>query len=238
MGNGNGYPDELIESMQALSRLVVAEEDVSTAIGRIANLAVHAVESAEICTVSMVRNGEIETMAATDEIGEKIDELQRETNEGPCLASIEKQKTYRIPDTEQDETFPTFSRRAAAETGVKSALSFVLEVHHDARAALDLMSTKTDAFDDEDVSTGSVFAAQAGVVLANALTHATDQKKIEQLEEGLKTRQLIGQAVGIVMATRQVDENEAFQILVRISQNANVKLREVAQRLVEKAPEV
>ena len=232
------YPQELVQSITALSKLVVANEDVATTVGHIAHLAVHAIDGVEVCSVSMARRGEIITVASTADLGEQIDRIQYETNEGPCLSSIGKEQTFHIPNMERDETWPTFSERVAQETGVKSMLSYVLDVHEGALGALNLTSTKVESFSKEDVATGSLFAAQAGVALANALTHEADQHQIRQLEEGLQTRQMIGQAVGLVMAAERVDADEAFRMLVRISQTANVKLREMAQQLIERAPDV
>lgn len=232
------YPQELIESVEALSRLVVAHEDVSSTVRQIAQLAVHAVDGAELCSVTAARDGKIETLGATAPAGEKIDQLQSATNQGPCLTSTGDQQVFHIADMEQDETWPRFSERVVAETGVKSMLSYVLEVDEGVLGVLNLTSSKTDSFSRDDITTGTLFAAHAAVALANALTHEEDQRQIHQLEEAVKTRQLIGQAVGLVMASHRVDADAGFAMLVRISQNTNVKLRDVAQRLNEKAPKL
>lgn len=231
----NDYPAELVESLQALSQLVVANEDVASTVGQIARLAVRAIDGAEVCSISVGRQGKIETLASTAEVGEKIDEVQYAVNEGPCLSSIDSHETFHIRDMEQDETWPTFSKRVAAETGTKSMLSFVLDVHEGSLGAVNLTSSQIDSFSSEDVVTGSLFAAQAGVALANALTHESDQHQIHQLEEAVRTRQLIGQAVGLVMGSQRVDADAGFAMLVRISQNTNVKLREVAEGLIDEA---
>lgn len=237
VGSGNAYPDELIQSVVALSKLVVADENVASTVRQIGKLAVHAVDAADAGSVSIARNGKIETLATTDVIAERVDQLQYDTGEGPCLSSIDREQTFHVPDMEHDDTWPTFSKRVATHTGIKSMLTYVLDVHEGALGALNLMSTQKDAFSPEDVATGSLFAGQAGVALANALTHEADQQQIHQLEEGMKTRQMVGQAVGLVMASQKVDADEAFRILVRISQRTNVKVRELAQRLIDEANE-
>lgn len=236
-GEGSSYPQELIESITALSKLLVADEDVSSTVARIAELAVHAIDGAEVCSVSLVREGQITTVASTADIGEKIDDIQYEAEEGPCLSSIDRQATFHIPDMKHDDSWPSFSKRVVAETGTNSMLSYVLDVGEGALGALNLTSSKANSFSEDDIATGSLFASQAGIALANALTHESDQKKIHQLEEGIETRQVIGQAVGFIMASQDVDADEGFRILVRISQNKNVKIRALAQRLLDKARE-
>lgn len=229
----DAYPPELVESVAALAQVVLVEEDVDTTSQRIVRLAVHGIDGAEDVTIFLAQKEDITTVASTSDVGQKLDALQYATGEGPCLSSIRQHATFHIRDMETDETWPKFSRRAAAETGTSSMVAVVLELPDGARAALNLSSSEVDAFSEEDVTMSAVFAAQAGVALANALTHADHVKKVAQLQEGMRTRQMIGQAVGIIMATRNVNAEEAFDILKKISQTANIKLRDIAQQLVE-----
>jgi GAF domain-containing protein len=235
---GGNYPSGLVEAIESLSRLIVTDEDVTSTVQRIAEMSVHAVGGAEGCSVSLARGGEIKTLASTSDVGREIDRIQYETNEGPCLSAYRKEATFHIPDMERDDTWPTFSKRAAEETGVKSMLSFVLEVHDGSLGAMNLVSSTKEAFDEDDVATGTLFAVQAGIALVNALTHESDRKEIEELRAGMETRQMIGQAVGIIMATRDVREKEAFDVLVRISQTTNTKLRDIAEKVVDKASDL
>jgi AmiR/NasT family two-component response regulator len=96
--------------------------------------------------------------------------------------------------------------------------------------ALNLYSTKIDAFDEHDVAIGTVFAAHAAVAWSTS-------KTIADLEAGLASRQLIGQATGLLMARQHMSETEAFSVLSRASQRLNIKLREVADRIVHPGPE-
>jgi transcriptional regulator with GAF, ATPase, and Fis domain len=236
--NKQEYPDELLESMHALSRLVTAQETVESTVGRIAELSVLAIDAADHCGISLVTGKSIRTVAATGEMGHQIDALQLETGEGPCMSSIREQATFYIPDMANDDTWPIFSRKAAEVTGISSLLGYVLQVDSDSLGAINLMSFRANAFDEEAIAAGVVFAAQAGVALANALTHQKNEEKVEQLTEGIQTRQVIGEAVGIVMATRQVTADKAFEILKTISQHTNVKLKQVAAGLVDRVEEI
>jgi transcriptional regulator with GAF, ATPase, and Fis domain len=236
--NQQEYPADLLESMTALSKLVTADETLESTVARIAELALMAIDGTAECSVSLAKGKNIKTVAATGEICRVINGLQMETEEGPCLSSIKEQATFYIPDMSQDETWPSFSNLAAETTGISSLLAYVLEVGEGSLGAMNFMASEVDAFDDQDIAAGALFAAQAGVALSNALTHEQNEKKVEQLEEGIRTRQVIGEAVGIVMATRQVKADEAFEILKTISQHTNVKLKEVAAGLVERVDEL
>ncbi|MGI8774478.1 MAG: GAF and ANTAR domain-containing protein [Actinomycetota bacterium] len=230
--------EELSQSIDTLAQLVTASETTESTINQIAELAVAAIDPLEVCSVSLAKDGKITTVGATDPMATHLDEIQYGVGEGPCLSSIANHATFYIPDMATDETWPTFSRRAAEKTGVASLLAYVLRVDDSSLGAVNMMSTKTGAFDTDDRAAGSLFAAQAGVALANALTHESDQTKIAQLEEAVETRTVIGEAIGLLMASRKCDKDEAFQVLTELSQRSNTKVREIAVRLVEAAPEI
>jgi transcriptional regulator with GAF, ATPase, and Fis domain len=232
------FPPELKESIEALAQLVTSSETTESTINRIAQLAVQAIEPVDICSISLVTNGKIKTVGATDPMAALLDEIQYETGEGPCLSAIAEHETFLIPDMEKDETWPVFSRRAAKETGVASLLSYVLRVDASSLGAVNMMARHKDVFEPDDLTAGTLFAAQARVALSNAVTHEGDQTKIAQLEEAIQTRTVIGEAIGLLMASRKCDKDEAFEVLADMSQRSNTKLREIAAKLVEAAPEI
>ena len=240
VGESHRYPPELLEAADALTKLVAADKGFEETMFRMAQLSVHAIDGAEQCSISLAkgRGKQMKTMAATADICYEIDGLQDETGEGPCMSSIKDHATFRIPDMAQDDTWPIFSKRAAEQTGVRSMLSFVLRLSDEDTGAMNLLSTENDSFSDEDVDTGTLFAAQAAVAMADALGHSDDQTKLGQLEEGMKSRQVIGQAVGILMATRAVNDQAAFAILKKASETTHTKVRDIAETLVRDAQDV
>lgn len=234
------YPDELIDSAEALTRLIAEDLRFEETMKRMTDLAVQAMDGAEFCSISQAApdGSNFRTVATTDDIGNRIDDLQKETGEGPCLSSVEDHQTFHIRDMVEDETWPKFSRRAGEETGIKSMVSYVLRLSDDLTGAMNMMSSRKDAFSPLDVDAGTLFAAQAAVAMHGAIIQDASDRKVAQLEEGMKTRQMIGQATGILMAAHRVDEQAAFEMLKTASQHANVKLRDIAAKVVEKADEV
>jgi GAF domain-containing protein len=111
-----------------------------------------------------------------------------------------------------------------AESNIESVLSLRLFAE-DTMGALNLYSTQRDAFEDRDVVVATVFAAHAAVAWSTSQT-------IQNLKGGLATRQLIGQAVGLLMERQNMTETDALDALKRASQRLNIKLREVAERIV------
>lgn len=229
------YPADLVSSLKELSNILISEEDVTSTINKIAQMAVQTIEPCDLAGVSLVINRDkVDSVGATDPLGAEIDKLQHEIGEGPCLTSIEKHATFKIDDFYEEKRWPKFSAEVA-DRGIRSGVSFVLEVSEESLAALNLYSKNPKAFGDQDIEFGSILASQAAVTLSNAQTHESDQRLVHQLEQSMQTRTIIGQAVGILMARGNMSREQAFDVLKRVSQRMNVKVNKLAQRVVDES---
>lgn len=175
--------------------------------------------------VMVVRHQQIETAATTDPIVEKADQLQMECGEGPCLESVWRHDSFVIDDSATDRRWPAWGPRVAA-LGLRSMLSVRLFEPGHTLGALNLYARQTGAFDPMDVSIAHILARHASVALANSQAETT-------LARAVDARHLIGQAQGILMERFDLDADQAFGVLRRYSQDKNVKLRDVARRLVD-----
>jgi GAF domain-containing protein len=119
--------------------------------------------------------------------------------------------------------------------GVHSVLSLPLIVDDRVVGAINAYARSRDAFAEHAVTLGSQFAGPAAVSVYNAQLLATARHRAEQLQRALGSRPLIDQAIGILRSRSGVSEEEAFDRLTKLSQKENVKLRVVAERLVEEA---
>jgi hypothetical protein len=176
--------------------------------------------------ISFLSGTKVDTPAATGDVPRRVDAIQYETGEGPCLDAIRDHEVFQTGDLSKERRWPHFSARAQQETGITSMASFRLFVAGDTLGALNLYSKDTDAFDDDARSAGLVFATHASVGLYGAMHD-------EQLEEALQSRDVIGQAKGILMAREGIKADEAFDMLRRASQRLNVKLRDVAGEIAD-----
>ena len=114
-------------------------------------------------------------------------------------------------------------------------MSIPVPLQREVSAALNIYSTEQDAFDSGAVELASTFAAYAGVALANMHLYEAQAQLAEQLQTAMQSRAVIEQAKGILVGARRCTPEEAFDILVRISQDTNRKLRDVAQALLDEA---
>jgi transcriptional regulator with GAF, ATPase, and Fis domain len=220
----------LAEAFATIARELQAESGPEKTHEKITRAAVDIVEGCDHASISLIRwRRAITSVAATDEMPERVDRIQYEVQEGPCLESIAEHEIYLIDDLRTENRWSRFSRRAAEETGIRSMLTFQLFVEQDTMGALNLYSRQVGAFDDHARAVGAILAAHAAVAMAAAREH----EHSEQLEHALQSNRRIGMAMGILMARAHLSEQEAFELLRRTSQYLNIKLREIAERVVE-----
>jgi len=214
-------PGAVAESFAALARELLGVHGVAAALDTIVHQAVLTVDGCEHAAISLVHGRTIDTPASSDEVGRLVDAIQYEVGEGPCLEALRQHQTFSTDDLLTEARWPRFSRRAAEETGVRSMVAFRLFADQETMGALNLYAKAPGAFTEDAVNMGVVFAAHASVALNAAQTE-------EELRAAIDTRDVIGQAKGILMARQHVTADEAFSILRKASQRLNLKLRDVA----------
>ena len=228
---GRGADDvEFATTFAEVARGLLDERGVDATLERICSLAVKTVEGCQAAGISIAEGKRVTSRYTTDEMPSIVDQIQTETQEGPCVDAIKEHEVFITGSLADEERWPQFARRAHELTGVNSVLALRLFASEDTLGALNMYSMAPDAFDDNDIAVGSVFAAHAAVALAGATREA-------QLEAKADSRDVIGMAKGMIMARQKVSDDEAFDILRRASQRANVKLREMADRMVHPAEE-
>jgi GAF domain-containing protein len=222
-----GASAQLVDAFAELSQALFAGSDADALLEHLVERATVVVEGCEFASVSVLgAGGRIHTPVATDPLVIEVDELQYDTGQGPCVEAT-KQNAPAIygADVAHDERWPAFGPRAAAR-GIGSLISYKLAAE-DTVGALNLYSRRTDAFGEADRDTAYLLALFASVVLAS--TQARMQAT--QLREALESRDVIGQAKGILMERERVTADDAFDMLRRASQHLNRKLRDLAEEL-------
>jgi GAF domain-containing protein len=227
---GETDPADLAEMMGRVARVLEAEPDLQQTIEAIVGAAVTTVPGVQHAGVSLV-GGEkprtLRSIAASSEVARRMNKLEHEVQEGPCLDAIAEHRVFRSGDLSQEARWPHFAPRAR-EAGVVSMLGFRLFASGRTLGSLDLYSAEKNAFDEESVRVGDLLAAHAAVAVIG-------MERQGQLEQALDTRDTIATAKGILMGRDGLTAEQAFATLARTSQRANMKLRDVAAWLVADA---
>jgi ANTAR domain/GAF domain len=197
---------------------------------RIVDLAERAVDGCEAAGILLDAGANIVTAAASSALVDVVDRLQIDAGEGPCLDASTQKSTFYASDLLDDERWPSFGPAAVA-AGVRSVLAYSLS--DERPSALNLYARLPAAFGATDRAQGLLFATLARLALDSAEERASEEKRTGNLVEALRTRELIGQAQGILMERERITGEQAFDVLRRASQHMNIKLREVAETLIE-----
>jgi transcriptional regulator with GAF, ATPase, and Fis domain len=219
--------NNLAVALANVSREIAAQHsraDTLEAILRSALASVPGFEHAGISTVD--RRGRITTEAASDDLVNRLDQLQYRLNEGPCVDAIRQERLVTVPDIRHAQRWPRYVAEAASTTGLRSQMAVQLFLDDQGTVGgLNFYSTVNDQVDPEAGHVAELFASHAAVALGKA-------HSIETLNTALGTRKVIGQALGILMERHRIDEDRAFGYLTRVSSHTNVKIREIAHRIV------
>jgi len=215
----------------SIGRALSAAGTVEDTLALILSLAEIVIEGCDYAGIFVFDEGIVTTPLHTDPIVIQIDALQRSHGEGPCLDALTQNETFYAEDLADDSRWPYFGP-PATQAGIRSILALPL-VAAGPPAALNLYAKLPRAFGAIDRARGDLLAAFAGVALHAARLHQHDERIVANLHDALASREIIGQAQGILMERERITAEQAFEVLRRASQHLNVKLREVAQALVD-----
>lgn len=218
--------EELATALGEMALDLLAQDSVQATLDHIVAHAVNLVGGCDTAGIMVLRGDRVQTLAVTDDLARECDQLQAEVLEGPCFdASRDKQRVYRIRDmTDTSQRWPRFTPRAR-ELGVGSMMGFLLYTQGDRDlGALNMHSHQVGAFTARSEQIGLLLASHAAVALSSARHDAN-------LDDALATRHIIGQATGIVMERRKLSERDAFAQIVKLSQDYNIKVRDLADTI-------
>jgi GAF domain-containing protein len=216
--------DALAVRLGDIARELQHEENPDSVLAGIVHAALELVPHVADASVSLVTGRRtIESRAASSDLPRRVDALQSDTGQGPCLDASYEELIVRVPDLSSDQRWPDFSR-AAYKLGARSMLSFQLFVDGAHLGALNLFGHDVGAIEPESERIGALVAAHAAVAVAGS-------KQVSQLTRALDTRVLIGQAQGLLMERFKITAQEAFLLLSRASSELNIKLHDVAEQL-------
>jgi hypothetical protein len=180
-------------------------------------------------SISLVdRHGAMHTLVPTDQFVPDADRLQCELGEGPCLDAALGTPLVRSDDLTHEVRWPSYTPRAVA-MGVAGQMALHLFTNNDGSlGGLNLYFDRPSVIDAHTVAVAELFTTLA----AGAMGHA---RELDGLNHALQSRASIGTAIGILMERYELDEDRAFQFLVRTSQTGNVKLRVIADEIITTA---
>ncbi|MGE0880184.1 MAG: GAF and ANTAR domain-containing protein [Acidimicrobiia bacterium] len=226
--------DAVTRALEAVTTYFVGDSTMSQALDKICAAALQALPVATMAGVSMTVEAKVGTYIFTHPDVVDIDRAQYETGEGPCVDAFTTGVPVIIDSVTEAGPYPRF-RAAVAAHGLASVMSVPMSTPTQTVGALNFYAASPGVFDDAALSAGRSFATQAAYLLLNHQAYWDARSMSESLQQAMASRAEIEQAKGIIMGTTGCTPDEAFDRLREQSQHENVKLRDLAREIVQRA---
>jgi GAF domain-containing protein len=216
---------ELLEQLAEIAHRLSEADHLDELLQLIVDLGEDYLEGCDGASLMLIgKNRTISSPAYSSRVAYESDLAQYEADEGPCLDALRDHRVYMIDDLETETRWPAYRARAL-ELGVRSMLSYRLYAKGRTFGALDFYARRPHAYSAFSKVIGQVFASHAGVALKGAINEAG-------LERAIETRDVIGQAKGILIERLHLPADQAFDLLKAISQQHNRPLYDIAQQII------
>jgi GAF domain-containing protein len=223
---------EVQAELAGLQEALLNTDSVEQFLHELAVLAARTVSDGMSCGMALRQRGAARTaMACSDPLASEADRVQHEAGDGPAAHVLRHGRPVRIHDTATHDRWPRFCRQAAS-LGIRSCYALPLVTDGEPTGALMLYARQPGAFGPEEAERADRFATYASGALTLSLRMASCSDQNEQLRSSIVSRAVIDQALGVIMATERCPQDKAFALLRSVSQNTNVKLRDLAATIV------
>jgi len=240
---GNTDESPLGRQFARLTELLLRTDTVAGALEHVVQATFAVLPDADVVSVTLrSADGHLHTPVETDPVAVELDRLQYRHGQGPCLEAAREGRAYKYSgDLATEPAWPRFGP-AAAELGFTSVLSTALmpdAVPPRLSGALNVYSRQQAVLSDDITRDRALLlAAHGSLALAHTEAVRLAELREVQLRRAIESRDVIGQAKGILMQRRGISADEAFDLLRRMSQDLNIKLAELAHTLATRHTEI
>lgn len=242
-GGQNAAFGPLAEQFVQLTRTLLTARTVGGVLQEILVAACRFVPGADLASVTLVGpDGGLHTPIATDPLATELDEVQYRADRGPCVDACNPSgRAFSLHnDLTADGQWPEFSR-AATQHGVRAVLATALirdPFPPRLTGALNLYSRRRDGFDDGDRDIMLLLATHGSLALATTKAVSNAELQTAHLRKAIDSRDVVGQAKGILMHRRGITAEQAFEVLRHASQDLNIKLADLARTVTDRHEEL
>lgn len=224
------FPPELLTSFRSMAQVVYSGQSYDAVYETLCLSAVQIVDGCDHASIMFRRNGRSFNGAASDQIARDIDELEQKLDQGPCIDALDESAPdqYLCADLTSGSPWPELATRILAGTEVKGMGGF--RIRQDGRkvGALNVFSDTAGALTQKSLDQIIMLTAFASVAIV-----ALDRgEEASTLRRGLQSNREIGKAIGLMMAMHDIDDEQAFAMLSKVSQEMNIKLAQVASQVI------
>jgi GAF domain-containing protein len=226
--------DRLLQVLRDFTSDVVNPYDLDELLYRVTRDAVTVLDAAGAGIMLADDAGRLSFAAASEEVVMEVEQVQAHIGDGACHEAFVRREVVVVEDLREEERWPEYSERVTGE-GLRAVLGIPMTAFGQTIGVINVYRADPSRWSDEDVDAAEILATVGAGYIVNASRMRAQHELQEQLHTAIESRDVIGQAKGVLMAREGVSADDAFQMLRSISQSSNVKLRDVAARVVESA---
>jgi GAF domain-containing protein len=226
--------DRLLQVLRDFTSDIVNPYDLDELLYRVTRDAVTVLEGAGAGIMLEDDDGKLAFAAASHQIVMEVEQVQAHIGDGACHEAFVEREVVVVGDLREEQRWPEYVRRVTG-AGLHAVLGIPMTAFGHTIGVINVYREGPSTWTDEDVDAGEILATVGAGYIVNASRMRAQHELQEQLHTAIESRDVIGQAKGVLMAREGVGADDAFQMLRSISQSNNLKLREVARRVVESA---
>lgn len=230
MHDVDGVPSE--EVLAELASITVNADPPEQILHRVAELAKRALGGVEDVSLTVICDRHPKSVIFTGPLAVQLDERQYELGFGPCLDAALTGQTILVDTAAGDSPYREFAM-IAARAGVRHVVSVGLPIAQRSIGGLNIYRTVDGPLHPAFLQQAEMFSSYAAVAVNNIASYADAANDADNMRAAMKSRAVIEQAKGMLMARDRCTADEAFDMLKRVSSQQNVKIRELAAALVD-----
>jgi hypothetical protein len=219
---------DLADRAAALLSLAAATEERS--LSQLTSLAASQVPGCAAANVTVWRDGELATQAASHPEPSRLVEVQVAAGRGPLIDVLASGETVICADTLTETRWPEFTA-AALRMSVRS--SATLSYRGQMIVALTLVGLKPRALDPDRLQLAELLVAYGGALVGAVADYGNSRRVADQLRDAASSRAIVDQAKGILMHALGCSADEALKRMREVSQRSNIRATEVARRVID-----
>ena len=223
-----------LSALAEMCSLPLSGDDRQKLLHRLAELAQQAVPRAAAVSLTLGSPEEPEQLSSDRTLAFELDAAQMRSGEGPCVDAFRSREVVRTDDIHLDPRWPRL-RTLVTDLPVGGTLAVPIAAGDDCPGVLNAYSLRPTTFQASDIDVAQLVGDSVSAVLRTANDRSALTELADNLHQALTSRAVIDQAKGMVMARHHCDADEAFARMSALSQRSNLKLRVVAQLLVDNA---
>jgi len=228
--------EQLLDAIREFTGAILNPFDLDELLHRLTRQATDAIDAVGAGIMLTADDGQLEFVAASEQLVVEAERHQHLVREGACHEAHASNRLVVVEDLVTETRWPEYRPRVI-QLGLRAVLGVPMNAHGQTIGVINIYRDRPTRWSDEDIASAEILASMGAGYILNANHMRAQHTLAQQLQDAIASRDIIGQAKGILMAQLGLDADAAFDLLRTISQQQNLKLREVAQDLVERHSE-